>query len=55
MLLGLGLSEEEANSSVRISLGRFTSEGDVDRAGCLIEEAVGELRSLSTNWERWKC
>ena len=55
VLLGLGLSEEEANSSVRISLGRFTSEGEVDRAGCLIEEAVGELRSLSANWERWKC
>lgn len=50
VLLGLGLSEEEANSSVRISLGRFTSEEEVSRASCLIQKAVGELRSLSTNW-----
>ena len=51
VLLGLGLSEEEANSSVRVSLGRFTSESDVDQAGRFFEDAVGELRSLSTTWE----
>ena len=49
-LLGLGLSEAEANSSVRISIGRFTSEGEVERAVSLIEEAVRELRSLSSEW-----
>lgn len=52
VLLALGLSEEEANSSVRVSLGRFTSKAEVDRAACLIEEAVGELRALSSAWER---
>ena len=52
VLLGLGLSEDAANSSVRISLGRFTSKGEVERAARLIAEAVGELRSLSSEWER---
>ena len=51
VLLGLGLSEDEANTSVRVSLGRFTSEAEVVRAGRLIEEAVTELRSLSVEWE----
>jgi len=51
VLLGLGLSEDEANSSIRVSLGRFTSEDEVGRAACLIEEAVGELRSLSNEWK----
>ena len=50
VLLGLGLSEDEANSSVRISMGRFTSEDEVGRTACLIEEAVRELRSLSIEW-----
>lgn len=51
VLLGLGLSEDEANWSVRVSLGRFTSAGEVERAARRIEEAVGELRSLSDEWE----
>ena len=51
VLLALGLSEDEANSSVRLSLGRFTSKAEVDRAACLIEKAVGELRALSSAWE----
>ncbi|MYG24778.1 MAG: aminotransferase class V-fold PLP-dependent enzyme [Boseongicola sp. SB0677_bin_26] len=51
VLLGLGLSEDEAHRSIRVSLGRFTSQGEVERAACRIEEAVGELRSLSDEWE----
>ena len=46
VLLGLGLSEEEANSSVRISLGRFTSESEVERASDRLRLAVEELRAL---------
>ena len=51
VLLGLGLSEDEANRSIRVSVGRFTTEAEVERAACRIEEAVGELRSLSDEWE----
>ena len=50
VLRALGLSEDEANSSVRLSLGRFTTEAEVERAARLIEEAVGELRALSGAW-----
>ena len=51
VLLGLGLTEEEANWSVRVSLGRYTTEEEVRGASALIREAVGELRSLSDEWE----
>lgn len=47
VLLGLGLSEAEANSSVRISLGRFTTKSEVERAAVRIKEAVTELRMIS--------
>lgn len=46
VLLGLGLSEHDANCSVRISLGRFTSEAQVKRGARLLREAVQELREL---------
>ena len=46
VLLGLGLSENEANASVRISLGRFTSESEVERAASRIRQAVDELRAI---------
>jgi len=52
VLLGIGLSEDEANSSVRISLGRFTSGIEVKRAASRIGEAVGELRMLSRDYSR---
>lgn len=50
VLLGIGLSEDEANSSVRISLGRFTSESEVKRAAIRIGKAVAELRMLSRDY-----
>lgn len=50
VLLGIGLSEDEANSSVRISLGRFTSESEVKRAASRIGKAVAELRMLSRDY-----
>ena len=52
VLMGIGLSEDEANSSVRISMGRFTSESDVEKAAIRIGEAVSELRMLSGDYSR---
>ena len=46
VLRALGLSDLEAQSSLRLSLGRGTTEEDVDRAGAAIVAAVGRLRAL---------
>ena len=46
VLLGLGLNEDQANSSIRISIGRFTSLSEVNRAAICIRDAVDELRTL---------
>lgn len=45
VLLAMGLSREEAASTVRASLGRFTSEDEIDRAVGHIIEAVRNLGS----------
>jgi len=41
------MSAELAASSLRISLGRFTTSDEVERAGSLIVEAVARVRALS--------
>ena len=46
VLLGLGLEEEEALSSVRFSFGRFTTTEEIDRVGQFLVEVVPELRRL---------
>lgn len=45
VLRGIGLSDELAHSSIRLSLGRFTSEDDVRRAAEVICQVVSRLRS----------
>ncbi|MSO92869.1 MAG: IscS subfamily cysteine desulfurase [Rhodospirillales bacterium] len=45
VLAALGLAEAEIESSLRIGLGRFTSESDVDYAAGRIREAVTRLRT----------
>lgn len=47
VLRGIGLSDELAHSSIRLSLGRFTSEDDVRRASEVICQVVSRLRSAS--------
>jgi len=47
VLTGIGLSAEQARGSLRISLGRFTTEEDVDIAADKLEAVVTHLRSLS--------
>jgi cysteine desulfurase len=51
VLKSLGVGDELAHSSLRLSLGRFTVEGDVDHAIDLIERAVNHLRTMSPLWD----
>jgi cysteine desulfurase len=54
VLRALGLSDEMAHSSIRFSLGRFTTEAEVDFAIHLIKEKVGKLRALSPLWDMYQ-
>ncbi|MDD5034568.1 MAG: IscS subfamily cysteine desulfurase [Methylococcaceae bacterium] len=54
VLRALGRSDELAHSSIRFSIGRFTTEADVDFAISLIQEKVERLRELSPLWEMYK-
>ena len=51
VLRALGVDEEMAHTSVRFGIGRFTTEGEVDRAVALTVARVGRLRELSPLWE----
>ncbi len=54
VLRALGRSDELAHSSIRFSIGRFTTMEDVDFAVKLIHEKIGKLRELSPLWEMYK-
>ncbi len=54
VLKGLGLSDDMAYSSIRYSLGRFTTEEDVDNAIAVTKKAVNDLREISPLWEMFK-
>lgn len=45
VLRALGRSDEAIQASIRLSLGRDTSESDVDRAAAIVVEAVARLRA----------
>ncbi|MGH9412643.1 MAG: aminotransferase class V-fold PLP-dependent enzyme, partial [Terriglobales bacterium] len=47
VLLAIGLSEEEAQRSLRFGLGRFTSGEEIERAGVRVVEAARQLRALA--------
>ena len=51
VLKALGVEEELAHTSLRIGLGRFTSEEDVNEAVEKIVNEVNRLRALSPLWE----
>jgi cysteine desulfurase len=54
VLRALGLNDELAHSSLRISIGRFTTEEEIDHAVACIKNAVGKLRELSPLWDMYK-
>ncbi len=54
VLRSLGRSDELAHSSIRFSIGRFTTEAEVDYAIKLLHEKIGKLRELSPLWEMFK-
>ena len=54
VLRALGLNDELAHSSIRFSIGRFTTEEEVDYAIGLIRDSIGKLRDLSPLWDMYK-
>ncbi|HYC38641.1 MAG TPA: IscS subfamily cysteine desulfurase [Usitatibacter sp.] len=54
VLRALGRNDELAHSSIRFTLGRFTTEEDIDFAVKLIRERIGKLREMSPLWEMYK-
>ena len=51
VLLALGRSDELAHSSIRFTLGRFTTPQEVDFVIQLLRQRVDKLRELSPLWE----
>jgi cysteine desulfurase len=54
VLRALGRSDELAHSSIRFSIGRFTTEADVDFTIQLLKDKIQKLRDLSPLWEMFK-
>jgi cysteine desulfurase len=54
VLRALGRSDELAHSSLRMTIGRFTSEAEIDYAVKTLQEQVAKLRDLSPLWEMYK-
>ena len=51
VLRALGLSDEVAHSSIRFSIGRFTTEAELDSAVAQVKSTVERLRALSPLWD----
>jgi len=51
VLRALGRSDELAHSSIRFTIGRFTTIEEVDYAIQLLQQKIGKLRELSPLWE----
>jgi len=54
VLRALGLNDELAHSSIRFSIGRYTTEADIDKSIKLVRAKVEKLRDLSPLWDMFK-
>jgi len=54
VLRALGRSDELAHSSIRFTVGRFTTAEEIDYAVALLQRKVAKLRELSPLWEMHK-
>jgi cysteine desulfurase len=54
VLRALGRNDELAHSSIRFTLGRFTTEQDIDFTVDLLQRRVDKLRDMSPLWEMVK-
>ncbi|NRD74621.1 IscS subfamily cysteine desulfurase [Shewanella sp. VB17] len=54
ILRALGLNDEMAHSSIRFSIGRFTTEEEIDHAIETINKSIDGLREMSPLWEMFK-
>jgi cysteine desulfurase len=54
VLRALGRSDELAHSSIRFTIGRFTTEQEIDYAIALVKRKIGKLRDLSPLWEMYQ-
>ena len=54
VLRALGRSDELAHSSLRMTIGRFTTEEEIDFAVSTLKDRVAKLRDLSPLWEMFK-
>lgn len=54
VLRALGRSDELAHSSLRMTIGRWTTEAEIDEAIATIRHNVAKLRELSPLWEMYK-
>ena len=54
VLRALGMSDELAHSSIRFSIGRFTTAEEIDYTISLIQKEIGRLREMSPLWDMFK-
>lgn len=54
VLRALGMSDELAHSSIRFSIGRFTTEQQVDHTIKIVHQAIEKLRAMSPLWDMYK-
>ncbi|NCP63863.1 MAG: IscS subfamily cysteine desulfurase [Paraglaciecola sp.] len=54
VLRALGLSDELAHSSIRFTMGRFTTEAEIDYVIGVIRNAIDKLREMSPLWDMYK-
>lgn len=54
VLRAIGRNDELAHSSIRFTLGRFTTEEEIDYVIPLVRSKIGKLRELSPLWDMYK-